>query len=131
MLRFADWFLIVFHTALILFNCLGWIWARTRRWHLATLAATAASWFILGIWFGTGYCLCTDIHWRVRAALGEPIQDKGYIQFLVHSLTGWQPNAHLTETVAASVFAISVVLSISLNVRDLRARVKRNQTLAT
>ena len=132
MLRLADWFLILFHTSLVLFNAIGWIWRKTRPWHLATLAATAFSWFILGIWFGQGYCLCTDIHWRVREALGQPIHDKGYIQFLVHSLTGWQPDAHLTETVTATVFAVSVVLSVVLNIRDtLQNRRKRIRASAT
>ena len=46
----------VFHTAWIVFNCVGWAWRRTRRWHLATVSLTALSWFGLGIRYGWGYC---------------------------------------------------------------------------
>ena len=122
LLHVADLSLIVFHTALILFNCLGWAWARTRRFHLVTLGATAASWFILGIWFGPGYCLCTDLHWRVRTALGQKIEDKTYVQYLVTRLTGWRPEANLASNVTAAIFVIVLVLSVWLNLRDWRAK---------
>ena len=36
----------VFHTAWIVFNCVGWAWRRTRRWHLATVSLTALSWSV-------------------------------------------------------------------------------------
>ena len=71
----------VFHTAWIAFNCVGWIWRRTRPWQLATVSLTALSWFGLGVWYGWGYCPCTDWHWQVRARLGH--QDPpSYIQLL-------------------------------------------------
>ena len=60
----------VFHTAWIGFNCIGWAFQRTRRWHLATVAVTAFSWFVLGIRFGWGYCPFTDWHWHIRERLG-------------------------------------------------------------
>ena len=122
LLHVADISLFVFHTALVLFNCLGWIWARTRRWHLGTLGATAASWFILGIWFGPGYCLCTDLHWRVRTALGEKITEQGYIQYLVARLTGWRPDAQFASNVTAAIFVVVLILSVWLNVRDWKIR---------
>lgn len=39
----------VFHTIWIGFNCVGWLWRRTRRRHLATVCLTTLSWFGLGI----------------------------------------------------------------------------------
>ncbi|HVT11184.1 MAG TPA: DUF2784 domain-containing protein [Fimbriimonadaceae bacterium] len=120
LLRIADVGLFAFHTLLVLFNCVGWIWPRTRRLHLATLGATAASWFLLGIWFGPGYCLCTDLHWRIRAALGENIQERTYIQYLVSRITGWTPNAELASNATAAVFVVVAILSLWLNLRDLR-----------
>lgn len=121
-LHIADYGLIFFHTALVLFNCLGWIWSKTRRWNLICLAATAASWFLLGLWFGTGYCICTRWHWEVRAALGNPVTDDTYIQFLVRALSGWKPDANLVRTWTGAVFAVSVVMSLGLNWRDYRRR---------
>ena len=58
-LEFLNIFFFFFHTAIMLFNCFGWIWKKTRRLNLVTLLLTAGSWFILGIWFGWGYCLCS------------------------------------------------------------------------
>ena len=48
-------FFFVFHTLLMLFNCFGWAWKKTRPWNLVTLLLTAGSWFIVGIWYGWGY----------------------------------------------------------------------------
>ena len=39
-----DGAFFVLHTALIVFNVLGWIPRRTRRWNLAALLATLFSW---------------------------------------------------------------------------------------
>ena len=122
LLHVADWLLFAFHAVLVLFNCTGWIWRRTRGLHLATLGATAASWFLLGIWFGPGYCLCTDLHWRVRVALGQQITERTYIQYLVARLTGWRPDADLASNVTAGVFVAVSILSIWLNLRDWRRR---------
>ncbi|AIE86737.1 DUF2784 domain-containing protein [Fimbriimonas ginsengisoli] len=113
---------LVFHTGLVLFNCIGWAWRRTRQWHLLTLALTAISWLVMGIWHGIGYCICTDWHWQVRRALGYHDPDTTYIQFLVRSLTGWSPSEGLAKAVAGWVFGIAVVLSVSLNIRDMRER---------
>ncbi len=116
----ADWALFLFHTALVAFNSAGWIWRRTRKWHLATLGATALSWSLLGLWFGAGYCICTDIHWKVRRQLGQSVTEDNYIQFLVQRLTGWLPDASLTSKAALAVFLTVSALSIALNLRDWR-----------
>ncbi|HNW29592.1 MAG TPA: DUF2784 family protein, partial [Spirochaetota bacterium] len=47
MLQFLDYFFLVFHTVFTLFNMTGWIWKKTRKVHLATIAAKAFSWFII------------------------------------------------------------------------------------
>jgi len=121
-LKVADVALFTFHTLIVLFNCTGWIWKKTRRWHLVTMGAVIFSWFFLGIWFGFGYCLCTDLHWRVRIALGEKVTEQTYVQYLVERLTGWRPNADLASNVTAAVFAVALGLSLWLNIRDWRAR---------
>ncbi|HTQ08573.1 MAG TPA: DUF2784 domain-containing protein [Fimbriimonadaceae bacterium] len=120
-LHVADIGLIVFHTALVAFNCVGWVWRKTRPWHLATMSAVLFSWLILGIWFGFGYCLCTDLHWRVREALGQHVTEQTYIQYLIERLTGWRPDADLASNATAAVFVIAFVLSIGLNLRDRKA----------
>jgi hypothetical protein len=109
----------VFHSSWILFNCIGWLWRRSRRWHLATISLTAASWFGLGIRYGWGYCPCTDWHWEVRARLGYR-DPPSYMQLLVAELTGLDVPATWVDAVTVGVFGILAVLSVMLNLRDSR-----------
>ena len=121
--RFADIFFFIFHSVLILFNIFGWVWHKTRRWNLVTLGLTAFSWFVLGIWYGWGFCFCTQWHWQVRAHLGYDDKSNSYIHFLLLKLTGIKFSTQLVDTAAVAVFLICLVLSIWLNVRD-RKQVK-------
>ena len=109
-----------FHTVLILFNVFGWIDRRTRPWNLATLLLTLFSWTVMGIWFGKGYCVCTDLHWRVRAAMGIHDHADSYLVLLVRKLTGWDPPVQWVNDVAATVFVLALTASVVLNVRDRR-----------
>jgi hypothetical protein len=111
----------IFHTSWIVFNCLGWSWKRTRRWHLATMALTAVSWFGLGIRYGWGYCPCTDWHWQVRARLGYH-DPPSYIQLLIKEVTGVDLTTASADALTVVVFAAAGLASIVLNLRDLRGR---------
>lgn len=115
---FLNYFFFVFHTALTLFNITGWIFKKTRKWNLATLLLTAFSWFVLGIWHGWGYCLCTQWHWEVREKLGYHDQSTSYIHFLILKLTGINFDPKLVDAVVLTVFLISIALGIWLNIRD-------------
>ena len=120
MYQFLNYFFFVFHSALIIFNTFGWISRRTRRWNLLTLLLTAFSWFVLGIWYGWGYCFCTDWHWQVREHLGYHDQQNSYIHFLLLKLTGINFNQNLVEKATLLIFLVSLAMSIWLNMRDRR-----------
>ena len=107
----------VFHTLWMVFNCVGWIWRRTRPWHLATLVLTGLSWFVLGIWYGWGYCPCTDWHWQVRERLGY-VDPPSYTQLLMTELTGMDVGTATANLITVVVFAAVLVLSTVLNVND-------------
>ncbi|HOZ48065.1 MAG TPA: DUF2784 domain-containing protein [Candidatus Hydrogenedentes bacterium] len=119
-------FFFVFHSAFILFVLFGWIPAKTRKAHLAAIAATAFSWFILGIWYGFGYCPCTEWHWRVRYELGLSNMPYSYIKFLVDRITGGDHDENLVNTVTVSFFVIVAALSVYLNVRAWRRRATKD-----
>ncbi|CAN5664446.1 hypothetical protein BH11ARM2_BH11ARM2_00140 [soil metagenome] len=110
----------VFHTALILFNVSGWAFRRTRRWNLLTLLLTLFSWTVMDLWHGVGYCVCTNLHWRVREAMGIHDRADSYLVLLVRILTGWDPPMGLVNLVAGVVFAFSLGMSVALNLRDRR-----------
>ena len=118
MYQFLNIFFFVFHTALVLFNTLGWVFPATRKWNLVSLGVTAFSWFVIGIWYGWGYCFCTDWHWAVRRKLGYHDESRSYIHFLILKLTGNNMSPQLVETATLLVFLISIVLSVWLNIRD-------------
>jgi Protein of Unknown function (DUF2784) len=107
----------VFHTSWILFNCLGWIWRRTRPWHLATVFLTALSWFGLGALYGWGYCPCTDWHWRIRERLGYH-DPPSYVQLLLWELTAIQVSPGSADALAIGTLTAAALLSVVLNVRD-------------
>ncbi len=112
----------MFHTVFTLFNIGGWWFVRTRRLHLITMALTAFSWFVVGIWYGWGYCFCTDWHWQVREALGYHDQTNSYIHFLLLKLTGADFKPSLVDTATAIVFAVSLIATIWVNREVFRRR---------
>ncbi len=118
MLAFLDAFFLVFHACFTLFNMTGWIWRRTRKAHLATISLTAASWFVLGIWYGWGYCFCTDWHWQVREKMGRPISSYSYIHFLILEITGIDMDQALVDHATLVVFLFCLAMTVALNARD-------------
>lgn len=117
-----DYFFIFSHAALILLIIFGWIFKKTRKLHLVTVFLTAFSWFILGIFYGWGYCFCTDWHWRVREALGYPIASYSYIHFLIRELTGKEFPPEWVDRWVFVVFVFCFAMSIALNILNDRKR---------
>lgn len=115
MLQLLDIFLSLVHISLIGFNLFAWIWPATRRAHLITVAATAASWFLLGIWFGMGYCPITDWQWAIKEKLGEHNLPNSYIKYLADKLTGRDFEPDFIDKVTVISFAAAAVLSVYFN----------------
>ncbi len=107
-----DYLFVVFHTALILFNLTGWIWRGTRLWHLASLLLTGASWLLLGMFYGLGYCPLTDWHFNVLRKLGESGLPLSYIQYLIERLSGFSISAQLANRVTLLVYLLALALSV-------------------
>ena len=120
--QIIDIFFVVFHTMLILFNLLGWIWRKTRLLNLITLLLTGGSWFILGIFYGIGYCPLTDWHFNVLYKLGKTNLPSSYIEYLSERLTGADFKASLVDTLTLLGFILALVLSLWLNIRDRRRK---------
>ncbi len=121
---FLDKFFFVFHSFIIVFNLFGWTWKKTRKANLIVLLLTAFSWFILGIWYGIGYCFCTEWHYQVRMKLGYFDMPSSYVKFLIDSVTGLDVNAKLVDILTLTFFLSALIVSIFSNVRDWRNRSK-------
>lgn len=117
-LHFLDYFFLIFHTLFTLFNMFGWLWKKTRKIHLATMLLTLASWFILGIWYGWGFCFCTDWHWQVRDALQNPIESDSYVHFLILEISGVDMDPSFVDNTVFIVTALCFILSCVINFLD-------------
>lgn len=117
-----DVLFVVFHTALIVFNTLGWIWRRTRRIHLLTISATLLSWFGLGIAYGWGYCPLTDWHWQVKRTLGETGLPASWVKYYLDGLTGVAWDTGFIDGLVIGAALAALVLSVTLNLRDRQNR---------
>lgn len=113
--RIANYFFFIFHIFLIFFNLLGWIPKRLQKWNLISLSLTAFSWFVLGIFYGFGYCFITDWHWQVREELGYSTESNSYIHFLINEITGISVNEKLVDILTAIFFFTALALSIYVN----------------
>ncbi len=115
MLKLLDFFFIAFHSALILFNLFGWIAKRTRKLNLITLLLTGASWFILGLFYGIGYCPLTDWHFRILERLGERDLPLSYIAYLLTRFTGIHFNDDLIDGITLWFFLTALLISFFAN----------------
>jgi hypothetical protein len=115
MLHFLNIFLTITHLVLTGFNLFGWIWPKTRKAHFVTIALTGASWFILGIWFGLGYCPITDWQWKVKEKLGETNLPGSFIKYYADKISGKDINPSLVTTLTLGLFIVAVILSVYFN----------------
>ena len=122
MYAFLNIFFFVFHSSLVLFIVFGWIWKKTRLANLIVILSTAFSWFFLGIWYGFGYCPCTDWHWQVRMKLGLYDTSTSYLEFTVEKLTGWDVSRSVVDVFAVAFLFASLSVSILLNVRGYKKK---------
>lgn len=115
-------FFFIFHSCLIIFNLFGWLWQKTRLANFIVIGLTLSSWFLLGLWFGYGYCPFTDWHWQVREKLGFRESPPSYTAFLVREITGWEPGDTLINSLTLGLLIAALAGSVVTNVRDLIKR---------
>lgn len=123
MLPLLDVSLTLVHVIIILFNLFGWIWPITRKAHFICITLTAASWFLLGTWFGMGYCPITDWQWHVKQQLGEKDLPASFIKYYADKITGSDISATVVDVATGICFAIAALLSVYVNFIKNRSKV--------
>ena len=113
--QILDYFFVIVHTSYILFNLTGWIWKRTRTAHLVSVLVTGGSWWILGLFYGMGYCPLTDWHYKVLNNLGHYNLPYSYIKYLVERLISIKISAYLADTATLIGYFLVLVLSVYFN----------------
>jgi len=103
------------HISIIVFSVIGWMIPQTRHWHLLLCSLIMVSWFGMGAWKGWGYCLVTDIQWRLQRRFGERVPSFGYVPMLWQRITGHDVDARLVDQITEVVFYLSTCASIWVN----------------
>ncbi len=122
LLHILDIFFVVFHSILILFVLFGWIPRPPRLLHLIAVLFTGASWFILGLFYGIGYCPLTDWHWHVLRQLGETDLPPAYVQYILHRLLGINITPAFSDIITLLGWAGALIIAIYLQYRKLQKR---------
>ncbi len=115
MLHLLDILLTLVHLLIIGFNLFGWMWPATRRAHFICVLLTGASWFLLGIWFGIGYCPVTDWQWQVKEQLGEHDLPNSFIKYYADKINGKGFPPSFIDTITLVCFAVAAVLAVYFN----------------
>ena len=127
MLKLLDIFYTCLHLLIICFNLFGWIWSKTRKLHLVFVGLTLASWFILGIWYGIGYCPITDWQWDVKRKLGETNLPSSFVKYFADKITGNDYPAAFVDRVTLISFLVSIAITLYVNFFRKYFRNKRLQ----
>lgn len=114
-LSLANIFFHIVHLAIILFFLFGWLSEKTIIAHCILSALILFSWCVLGLYFGFGYCLCTDIQWRIKRKMGEQPSTEYYIKYILDKLTGLDTNPKTVNAITTySFFSILILSSVRL-----------------
>ncbi len=115
MLYFTDLLLTLLHIIIIVFNLSGWIFPGTRKAHFISILITAFSWFILGIWFGWGYCPLTGWQWHVKEKLGETNLPDSFITYFVDKILGMHFSDSFINLLTLILFVSAAIASVYYN----------------
>jgi hypothetical protein len=115
MLELGDYGFLFFHTVLVLFNMFGWLVKSWRKLHLIVIGLTFVSWFLLGFWYGWGYCILTDWHWRILAEKGETGMPDSYISYLLVRFFGLELPDLWVDILTVGIAFNALILSIYYN----------------
>ena len=112
MLVLLDYFLELFHSALVLFILTGWFFPKIREAHFWVLTATLVAWLVVGSWIGTiGYCPITDWHWDIKRALGERPPTGSFIKYVLDKVLGTDLNRNLVDAITGIGMAAVTLIS--------------------
>jgi hypothetical protein len=110
-LRVLNIFFHLVHLALITFFLFGWLVPALRPAHFILALAILFSWCGLGICYGFGYCLVTDLQWKIKKRLHQEPGTEFYMKYLIDRLTGWDTNPTTVDNITTWVFFVILAIS--------------------
>jgi hypothetical protein len=115
MLYFIDVLFTLLHIIIILFNLFGWIFPAARKAHFISIIITAFCWFVLGIWFGWGYCPLTDWQWHIKEQLGETNLPASFITWFANKTIGMRFSDTFINLITLLLFISAAIVSVYFN----------------
>ncbi len=122
LLHVLDIFFVVFHSVFILFILFGWICRKWRVIHLTAVVLTGLSWFVLGLFYGIGYCPLTDWHWSVLRQLERTGLPTAYVQYILDRLLGIQITPSFSDTITLLGWLGALLISVYLQYRHKKRK---------
>ena len=104
LLHAANLALHALHLGVIVFFLGGWLYGPTHPYQLALGGLILLSWFGLGVWKGFGYCLITDLQWKVRRLLGSEPPTEYYVKYIIDTVTGGDAKPSMVNAMTTYVF---------------------------
>ena len=126
MYQFLDILFLLGHTFLIFFNLFGWIFKITRKSNLVMLILTGLSWFLLGIFYGIGYCPLTDWHWQILHKLGKTNIPSSYIKYILDRMFSIDLPVGLVDSMTGLLYFMSLGISIYMNIKFPTRKIQNN-----
>lgn len=114
MLSLANIFFHLVHLAVVFFFLFGWLSGKTLPAHFILSVLILLSWCGLGIFYGFGYCLVTDIQWKIKKQMGEEPYTEYYIKYMIDKVTGLDTNPDKVNAVTTHTFFIILFISTIL-----------------
>ncbi len=118
-LSYLDYLFHFLHISLILWNLTGWIFQKTRFLHFLSLNLLFFFWFVVGIFYGFGYCPLTHYHWEVKILLGEKNLPNSYITYILQ-LIGIYLNEIYIDYIVLSITIIVYFISLYFLVKNYK-----------
>ena len=115
MLSFADHIFFWLHILIVSLNLFGWIFPFFRKGHLWLVGATLFSWFVMGFWYGFGYCFLTDWHWQIKYQLGETGLPASFVKYFFDQYTPFHLTVSLVDWITGISYLIAIICSLYVN----------------
>lgn len=108
-----------FHLFVIAFTLFGWAFPRTRLANLILILATLFSWYVLGRWWGDGFCPVTYLHWRIRNKIPGKHTPDSYIKLCLDFISKSDLDSSKVNYLTLAAILIAGFISLILNLKDM------------
>ena len=102
------------HLFIILFSMFGWLLDQTRLPHLILQLLILFSWFGLGFIKGWGYCLITDLQWRLKRSSNVIMYTNSYVKWLIDKLFSTSIRETSANIITMLTFFSTSIISLCL-----------------